>query len=813
MVLFTVFVFSDCVWGQMPEGFSVEVVNEDILHPAGIVYPNDSMHYVYTLDGKIWAFVNGVKQDIPLLDISDEVAMWWDHGMIGTTIDPDFQQNGYIYLAYVVDRHHLNFYGTEDYDPEANNYYSPTIGRVVRYQVNTDDFLEAIPESRHILIGEAREDGLPINTFSHAVGSLVFGKDGTLFLGMGDSSAPSSGYTGEGPPPDGSYDDQSLEEGIIEPEEHVGAYRAQYLNSYCGKILRMNPEDGSGIPGNPYFDPENPDSPKSKVWALGFRNPFRMALMPNTGSSDPEANDPGALIVGDVGDWTWEEINIVDDPGKNFGWPIYQGLDSYYLFDSEETRNMGAPIANPCNEYDYYRFIDLITQPKQDHNEVFPHPCGGGQINPDETVLHVMERPFLSYSNYSDGVPVESLLPYFDENGNSVGLSISNPDTGVEGGHDFSGIASVAGNFYTGDAFPLEYQGAYFHADHEGWLKVFHIQQGALLKVEHWLDSIGNMVHLSMNPQDDCLYLTTVFPGSIKKICFEGDQKPVVVMTPDTTYGSSPLNVAFDASESYDPEGGPLTFLWNFGDGETSTDTSPVHTFESEDPVARIVELTVTDSSGNFSTGTALVSLNNTPPQVDISSVEDSALYPMDQTSFWNLMADLTDLESPTSDLQFEWHVYLHHNTHFHLLSNDNSEASDAQLQPLGCEEEETYYYRFSLLVTDPWGLQGSDQVIVFPDCDGQLGNNAEDRVVEELLIAPNPGSNVRTLMFPTVSSGEMTISVYSTSGMVSYEAIVQIEDDQKSMIWQFPELAVGHYIVRFSHADWTAVRKMVVSN
>src|SRR5690606_23832994 len=89
----------------------------------------------------------------------------------------------------------------------------------------------------------------------------------------------------------------------------------------------------------------------------------------------PSGEGPGDLLVGDVGDWSWEEINLVDGPGLNFGWPVYQGLESYYLFRDKSVPNYTAPVGpGECNQ-EYFYFKDLIVQPRADHGARHPHPC------------------------------------------------------------------------------------------------------------------------------------------------------------------------------------------------------------------------------------------------------------------------------------------------------------------------------------------------------------------------------------------------------------------------------------------------------
>lgn len=68
------------------------------------------------------------------------------------------------------------------------------------------------------------------------------------------------------------------------------------------------------VPGNPYYDTANPNSARSKVFASGFRSPFRFSLDPSS----------GLPVVGDVGWNTWEEVDVVQ-PGRNYAWPCWEG--------------------------------------------------------------------------------------------------------------------------------------------------------------------------------------------------------------------------------------------------------------------------------------------------------------------------------------------------------------------------------------------------------------------------------------------------------------------------------------------------------
>ena len=247
--------------------------------------------FVWERSSKVWVMESGQRQ--LLLDISEEVGAWHDHGLRGFALHPQFDANGYIYLLYLVDRHYLMNFGTAAYNPAANDYYSATIGRLTRYQVtHTGGAYVVVPGSRTILLGATKTTGIPSTERSHVTGSLVFGTDGTLLVSTGDCGTGADTDFGSSA---GTYYAQVLADGIIQPRENVGAFRAQLVDCLSGRILRLDPMTGAGVPSNPFYNAANPNAPRSKVWALDFRNPFRMSLKPGTGSPNPAAANPGAL--------------------------------------------------------------------------------------------------------------------------------------------------------------------------------------------------------------------------------------------------------------------------------------------------------------------------------------------------------------------------------------------------------------------------------------------------------------------------------------------------------------------------------------
>src|SRR5262245_39493224 len=146
----------------LPTGF----IESDIFgywpEVAGLTFDSTGVMYVWERAGRVWIVENDVKLSTPLLDISPEVGAYEDYGLLGFALDPNFRQNGYLYLLYVVDHHHLANFGTPNYNPNANEYNRATIGRITRYTARaSDNFHSVDPASRTILLGETASTGFP----------------------------------------------------------------------------------------------------------------------------------------------------------------------------------------------------------------------------------------------------------------------------------------------------------------------------------------------------------------------------------------------------------------------------------------------------------------------------------------------------------------------------------------------------------------------------------------------------------------------------------------------------------------------------
>ncbi|MBY5956533.1 PQQ-dependent sugar dehydrogenase [Membranicola marinus] len=784
---------------KLPDGFYLEEVTSQINYPVGIAHTGTEDSYVWTQDGMVWLVTEGELNDQPVLDISEEVGFWSDHGMLGLALHPDFKNNGWIYLMYVVDRHHLNHAGTPRYDNKINDYNNATIGRITRYTVDPSDRSQIMKDSRKVIVGQTPQDGIPITTTSHGIGTLLFGRDTSLLFSVGDGSAPGKDFVGQPPFPNLAFDQQALKDGIITEAENIGAYRSQYLNTYCGKILRINPDTGAGLASNPFYDSDRADEPISKVWALGFRNPFRMTRYPDIAAAGPRSG-PGNILVGDVGDWSWEEINIVDGPGLNYGWPVYQGIESYYLFRDKKVPNYEANIPeNRCGQTHFY-FKDLIVQSRKDHSAKFVHPCGPGVAIPDSVPLFVHQRPALSYVNWiSDTVTTQT--PGYTESGESRAVGIHDPSSTIEHGVDFSGSSTIAGVFYTLDGYPDTMKNAYFHGDFQGWLRVLNFDNDhQVTAIEEWSNDIGGVVHISENPYDENIYIVTHDPHRIQRLRFEGNRKPVIVSTPDTIYGPAPLTVTFDASGSYDPEGDSLSFLWDFGGRDSSTKAVTEHTFVSDEPQSFEVQLAVSDQFGATTRKKIFVSVNNTPPKVNITSISVGDQYSLRQPTEWPLEAEVSDEEHGQESLTYDWRVFLHHNTHFHQEAQYDTRSGVALIEPLGCGIE-TYYYRIQLSVEDPLGLRTTQEKLIHPNCD---------EIEPEFRTYPNPAGRYLILEAGAKQSDQVNVFIHDLNGRLQFKSEADIREGEKVRL-DLPILPPGFYIMQMVGKNFRIHRKVAL--
>lgn len=731
---FSGFLLLNCLIGftalfsQVPEGFKDQLVLETFEWIVQTDFDDNGRIYLTDKAGRIHIFEDGKLLEEPLIDIAEEVLHHSDHGLLSMALHPNFLQNGYFYLLYVVDAYYLLNSDKSDYDPTITWPDQATIGRLTRYTADkTTNFKTVLEGSRKVLIGDNPNNGLPILHKSHGVGDLVFGTDGTLLISVGDGASYVN--TGDFGSHDDSFWSEALEREIITEVENVGAYRSQLISSYNGKIMRIDPLTGEGLPSNPFFNEEQPASVQSRIWALGFRNPFRFTKKPGTGSHNAEDGDPGVFYVGDVGWGHWEEVNVLHTGGQNFGWPIYEGMYGRWNYGANKRENKLAP--NPlfgqggCDA-PFLSFHDLIVQDREDKDITILNPCNDRTRIPEEIPQFVHSRPMLSWSNREFNLNKQGAeLPGYDNNGDAVVYDLGS-DESPASGESFNGSCAVGGAFVTGKNFPTKYQQTYLFGDYLGFMKKMDYDPNdRVLALEGFMEEVdeANVVDMTISPDEGCLYYIRYrTPKELRKVCFGGNAPPISQIKVDQNYGPSPLTLSFLGDESIDPEGDSLKYEWNFGDGNTSNEKNPQHTFvaSNSSPESFQVSLTVEDAEGAKSESEMLVSLNNSPPEAKILSFEDGDRYIAGKNSVIPLVGEANDQEH--NELQHQWQVFLHHNTHFHADPFVEAETSSAKISGEGCGSE-TYWYRVNYTVTDPEGLYTTVSYELFPFCETPSAN------------------------------------------------------------------------------------------
>jgi hypothetical protein len=174
-----------------------------------------------------------------------------------------------------------------------------------------------------------------------------------------------------------------------------------------------------------------------------------------------------------------------------------------------------------------------------------------------------------------------------------------------------------------------------------------------------------------------------------------------------------------------------------------------------------ITTVTAVDTGGAEGILNVLVSLNNTPPEVEIISLDEGQLYSIEEPTILDLVLEVRDTEERVEDLEYHWEYLLHHNTHFHLLEEYDFLTGSVLVNPTSCESDDTYWYEFNVKVTDRGGLTAFDRKMIYPDCEGKL--EPSDSVKYNLF--PNPVIDEFTVRSNQAFGEEVEYRIYNTVG------------------------------------------------
>ncbi|TDT18139.1 uncharacterized protein DUF1349 [Ilumatobacter fluminis] len=514
---------------------------------------------------------------------SVDVYTGQEFGLIGLALDPDFENNGFIYLTYSPD----------DGIPHDQVSRFTMVGDT--FDTATEVVVLDIPTQR--------------DQCCHAGGEIEFDSQGNLYIATGDNTNPfaSSGYA------------------PIDERDGRSAWDAQGTsansNALMGKVLRITPQpDGSyTIPDGNLFDEalDTDDLTRPEIYAMGFRNPFRIGIDPLTdklllADYGPDAGSANANR-GPDGRVEW---NIVDQPGF-YGWPYCVGDNTPYIDFDFETSTSGSAFDctnGPVNDSPNNTGISQLPAPIAADQWYGKSSTGTPEIG---TGGAPMAGPVYRYDpastsevkwpEYWDGKAI-----FGEWNRTTNGMFSFQVDDDVDG-------VEKINQMFPGDTFRR--------------LMAFDFgPDGALYFIE-WGSGFGG------NNADSGIY----------RMEYAGNARtPIARLTADVTNGPLPLEVNFASTGSYDPDGGPVTTEWDFdGDGTTdSTDPNPTHTYTvAGDYQARLI---VTDDEGVTASSTVTITAGNTAPVITIDTPPNGGFMSFGDTISYSVT--VTDAEDGTID-------------------------------------------------------------------------------------------------------------------------------------------------------------------
>src|SRR5450755_88079 len=402
------------VTSTLAPGFVDVPVLTGMTQPTKVRVAADGRVFVAEKSGLILEYQSLSDPNPPTVwaDLSSEVDNYWDRGLMGLALSPDFVTDHTLYVQYAWDHNpEADLPGTPypnapaKWNDQCPSPPGPTTdGCTIEGAISR---ITGVP-SGGIPLGPAQEQVLLTGWCqqfpSHSNDDLWVGSDGDLYATAGDGASFTNFDFGEfggtttplvtpaNPCGDPVAADIGTPQSLPTAEggslRALSAARTDGPTLLDGALIRIDPNTGLVVPGNPYYATSS-DPNKQRILAFGMRNPFRFTFQPG--------ND--AIWIGDVGDSTWEEIDQLalpaEDGANNFGWPCEEGP--------------GA------------------------------HPGWPTNLNQCTSLTNAV-APYYAYNH---------------------GASVVSGDGCLTGSSSISGMT-----FYTASSYPAKYQGALFFSDH-----------------------------------------------------------------------------------------------------------------------------------------------------------------------------------------------------------------------------------------------------------------------------------------------------------------------------------------------------------
>ena len=652
-----------------PQGFSEHVAFSGLTNPTAVRFASDGRVFVAEKSGLIKVFdsLSDTQSDV-FADLRTQVHNFWDRGLLGLALDPDFPADPYVYALYT---HDAAIGGTAPRwgTAGATSDGCPTPPGATGDGCVVSGRLSRLTASGNSMVGPEQvliEDWCQQYP-SHSIGALDFGPDGALYVSGGDGASFNFvDYGQDGSPLNPCGDPPGGVGAVLTPPmAEGGALRSQDLRTLGdpttldGALLRVDPATGAGLPDNPNAGSSDPNA--RRIVAHGLRNPFRIGVRPGTRE----------VWVGDVGWNTWEEIQRLQNPTAgvvNFGWPCYEGAARQSGYDSANLsicENLYAAGAGAVQAplFAWNHGARVVT------GEVCPtgsSSAAGIAFAPLDGPYPGEYRGALFFADYSRDC-IWAMLP------------------GADGVPDPTRIRTFAGGTPGDPTNPND-------------------------------PGFANPVYLQIGPGGE-LYFADFDRGTIRRVSYTAaNQPPVAVAGGTPTTGNAPLTVQFDGSGSSDPDAGDsLTYAWDFdGDGEydDSTAVKPSYTYTSQGTYT--ASLRVTDTQGATGSASVTINVGNTAPTATITSPAPGTTWSVGNViQFAGGANDAQDGPLPASALT--WSLILHHcpsNCHTHTIQDFAGVANGSFTTP---DHEYPSYLELSLTARDSGGLTDTESIQLDP--------------------------------------------------------------------------------------------------
>jgi glucose/arabinose dehydrogenase/PKD repeat protein len=624
-----------------------------LLDPTVIQFASDNRVFVGEKGGRIWVY-DDLNDPSPTVvaNLRVNVYNFWDRGLLGMALHPNFPSTPYIYVLYAHDavpggtapRWGSSSLGGALTDPcpsppGATSNGCVVTGRLVRLNVGTP---AAWP------LDHTDEEPLIWDWFqqfpSHSIGALAFGIDGALYASGGDGASFTYfdyGQTASSP----LANDPPNEGGALRSQDILTSGDPVTLD---GSVIRIDPDTGFALPDNPR-SVSDPDPNGMRIVAHGLRNPFRLTVRPGTRE----------IWVGDVGWGTWEEINRIPDTVdaivENFGWPCYEG--------------------NPIHKS--YGTLQM---------------CQSLYAQGSSAVV----SPYYTYE-HNDQVVAGEACP-----------------TGSSSISGLAFYPAAGGNYpssYNGALFFSDYSRNCVWAMRTGSNGLPDPANRTTI-----LSGAAGPVQLMPGPDGDIFYAGLADDRLHRIRYVSGNLPPAAAIQANPTNGPSPLTVTFNGTGSSDPEGQTLSYSWDLdADGafDDSTSATPQWVYTGTGIVT--ARLRVSDPAGLVDVAAVNISLNNTAPTAVIDSPTGSFTWKVGDSIAFSGHGSDPDQPSGLPPASLSWQVIMHHcpsNCHTHDIQSFPGVSGGSFAAP---DHEYPSHLELRLTVTDAGGLQSSTSVMLQP--------------------------------------------------------------------------------------------------